>query len=67
MKSVLSIAGAVILLAGLAMAVAVIRSGASGASPALPVAYRFDGHQDGTTVYVTGTSGGGRATVAYRG
>jgi len=45
MKSILSIAGAIILLAGLVTAAALIRSGASGASPVLPRAYGFDGHQ----------------------
>jgi hypothetical protein len=44
MKSVLGIAIAVIVLAGLAAA-ALLRSGASGASPARPVAYGFDGHE----------------------
>ena len=48
MKSVPGIAIAVIVLAGLAAAAVLIRSGASGASPALPVAYGFDGH-DGWT------------------
>jgi hypothetical protein len=45
MKSVLGIAIAVIVLAGLTAAAVLIRSGASGASPALPVAYGFDGHE----------------------
>ncbi len=44
MKSVLGIAGAVIVLAGLATAAASIGSAASGTHPALPVAYGFDGH-----------------------
>jgi hypothetical protein len=45
MKSVLGIAIAVIVLAGLAAAAVLIRSEASGANPALPVAYGFDGHE----------------------
>ena len=45
MKSVLGVAIAVIVLAGLATAAILIRSGPSGASPALPVAYGFDGHE----------------------
>lgn len=47
MKSVPGIA-AVIVLAALAAAAVLIRPGASGASPALPVAYGFDGHQGWT-------------------
>jgi hypothetical protein len=45
MKSVLGVPVAVIVLAGMAVAAVLIRSGASGASPALPVAYGFDGHE----------------------
>ncbi len=45
MKSVLGIAGAVIVLAGLATAAVMTRSGTSGAGRALPVGYGFDGHQ----------------------
>jgi len=45
MKSVPGIAIAVIVLAGLAAAAVLIRSEASGASPGLPVAYGFDGHE----------------------
>jgi hypothetical protein len=45
MKSVLGIAIAVIVLGGLAAGTVLIRSGASGASSAPPVAYGFDGHE----------------------
>jgi len=45
MKNVLGIAGAIIVLAGVAMAAGLIRSERPGASPVLPVVYGFDGHQ----------------------
>jgi hypothetical protein len=44
MKSVLGIAGAIIVLAGSASAAALIRSAASDTSRPPPVVYGFDGH-----------------------
>jgi hypothetical protein len=44
MKRVLGIVGGVVVLAGLAAAIAVIASAASASTPR-PVAYGFDGHQ----------------------